>query len=107
MLVQLDGEPLNRTTGKLIQVISEPVKIHLLDLAFMVATPGQLVYAAGVEEGADNASDGRCRDVEVVSYRCHGPALVGDQFNDPFPGSVVNFIVLPSSDRWHGAAKSA
>jgi hypothetical protein len=78
VLVQLDGEPLNRTASELIHILNEPVEMSLLDPTATVATPRQLVYATGMKEGDDNASDSRRGDVEVASYKCHGHALISD-----------------------------
>lgn len=106
VLIQLVSEPLSRATGKLVHVLGESFKMRLLDPTDTIATPRHLGYAAGLTEGVGDASDSRCGDVESTSHRCHGLALVSDQFNDFFPSGVVDFFVLPSSDRWHGAVKS-
>jgi hypothetical protein len=103
MLIQLVGEPLNRTACKFIDVVDEPIEVFLLDSAITATTPRQLGNATGLEEGVDDTSDSRSRDVEVAGHPRHGHAFFNDEVDDPLPGGVVDFVVFPFFDGRHNA----
>lgn len=56
------------------------------------------------KERLDNGSDHGGRNVEVVGHCWWGVTMLDNQIDNPFMGMIIDFVVLPVPNSWHGVA---